>query len=368
MSQAPDYILRDPDQITLESVQWLEQRLGRTLHPAQAERLMVDWLAWRETLVRERMQDAAALNLVQFSRGDALRELGKFHSIAPLPAVSASCDLQFTIPAALSSDLTIPAGTVVAGPGVMAVQTRAVATLPAGLTSVVVKADAIDPGPAGNGYIRGQLAALVTTITGAPPGMTVINITPTDGGDVEESDERFRQRLLAAPDKYSTAGSRGSYRFHALSAHPSIISVEVLSVTPGEVDIYVLTRTGDAPRPVLDAVAATCSAEDVRPLCDTVQVFSAVAKPYRVSGTVKLAKGYRVADLSDAINRAAADLSARWSATIGGDIVPSQIVAGLHAVPGVYRVDLVEPAAVVTLWPHEFRRCTDISLSIQEWS
>ncbi|TQS57189.1 baseplate protein, partial [Salmonella enterica subsp. enterica serovar Typhimurium] len=48
----PDFIDRDPAQITSEMIAQYEEASGKKLYPAQAERLLIDLFAYRENLVR----------------------------------------------------------------------------------------------------------------------------------------------------------------------------------------------------------------------------------------------------------------------------------------------------------------------------
>lgn len=48
----PNFIDRDPAQITSEMIAQYEDASGKKLYPAQAERLLIDLFAYRENLVR----------------------------------------------------------------------------------------------------------------------------------------------------------------------------------------------------------------------------------------------------------------------------------------------------------------------------
>jgi len=63
--------------------------------------------------------------------------------------------------------------------------------------------------------------------------------------EVLESDTAFRKRLLLAYNQLSTAGSAGSYQFHALSAAVSLKDVSVKSTTPGTVIVTLLSSLAD---------------------------------------------------------------------------------------------------------------------------
>ena len=56
----PHFVDRDPFTVTRESIGSYETMAGKALHPAQPERLMVDMVAYRETLTRIALQQAGA--------------------------------------------------------------------------------------------------------------------------------------------------------------------------------------------------------------------------------------------------------------------------------------------------------------------
>ncbi|ENL8054214.1 baseplate J/gp47 family protein [Salmonella enterica] len=93
----PDFIDRDPAQITSEMIAQYEEASGKKLYPAQAERLLIDLFAYRENLVRIAIQEAAKQNLVAYSRAPMLDYLGELVGVHRLPAQAAKTTLQFSV-------------------------------------------------------------------------------------------------------------------------------------------------------------------------------------------------------------------------------------------------------------------------------
>ncbi|KKI22831.1 baseplate protein, partial [Leucobacter sp. Ag1] len=107
----PDFIERDADKITAEMVAQYEADSGKTLYPAQAERLLINLFAYLENLVRVAIQEAAEQNLVAFAREPMLDYLGELVGVYRLSAQPAHTVLQFSIDTALPTSVLIPAGT-----------------------------------------------------------------------------------------------------------------------------------------------------------------------------------------------------------------------------------------------------------------
>ena len=181
---------------------------------------------------------------------------------------------------------------------------------------------------------------------------------------VMETDEALRARTALSLEGHTTAGSRASYVFHALSASGDVRDVGVASLEPGTVNVRVLSRseTGRASAETLAAVRDALNAEDVRPLCDTVDVQSAEIAEYRIAAVLTVFSGAGQAEV-----KAAAEASARAYANeqkrLGRDITRSGVFAALHGA-GVQNVTLMEPAQdIVNDWkqaPH----CAEIRVSV----
>ena len=87
-----------------------EADTGKTLYPAQAERLLIDLWAYREMLVGVAVQEAAKQNLVAFAREPMIDYLGELVGVYRLAAQPATTTLQFSVDEALAIDAD-PAGT-----------------------------------------------------------------------------------------------------------------------------------------------------------------------------------------------------------------------------------------------------------------
>lgn len=91
----PNFVSRDTEAITREMIAQYESLTGKTLYPAQVERILIDVIAYRESLVRQSIQDAGKLNLVRYSRAPVLDYLGENVGVPRLQAIAASTTLRF---------------------------------------------------------------------------------------------------------------------------------------------------------------------------------------------------------------------------------------------------------------------------------
>lgn len=180
---------------------------------------------------------------------------------------------------------------------------------------------------------------------------------------IYEADDDLRLRVLLSLEGYTTAGSIGSYMFHALSADGDVLDVGVDSLVPGTVNVAILSRTGSGTpsAETLLAVESALTAEVVRPLCDTVLVSAADVVSYAITATLDFYPGTGQPQvLAAAI--AAAEKYAADMHKLGRDINLSGIYAALHQ-PGVQKVNLSSPAAPLTIQWNQSPNCTAISVT-----
>lgn len=181
---------------------------------------------------------------------------------------------------------------------------------------------------------------------------------------VYESDEELRRRVQLSLEGYTTAGSVGAYLFHALSASGDILDVAVTSLTPGTVNVAILSRTGTgaAPQETLNAVVSALNAEEVRPLCDTVAVQSAQIVNYSIVAVLTTYPGTGQTQVLAAASAAASAYAARMH-KLGLDITRAGCIAALMQ-PGVQNVALTSPAADLPIAWNQASNCTGATISI----
>lgn len=356
----PDFINRDPQAITADMIAWWEAQTGKVLQPAQIERLFINMLAYRETLVREKIQDTAMQNLVDFARPPMLDYLAKLVGVVRLPAQTASCQALFSLQNPTDVQVIIPAG-VEFGNGQVSFITLNEAIIGIGQTSVQAGAVCKSTGAFGNGWQIGQLSQLISD-TGISD-LTVSNAdVPADGADVE-SDDGLRERIFLAPEAYTNAGSRAAYQFFARSVSQTIVDVSVTTKGYGQVLVYPLTNTGLPSKTLLELVEAKLTGEKIRPLTDSVKALSPTLVGFSIEAIVYPLKGTDsnavLLNARQSLNAYLADVTSR----LGVDIVPSAVISALK-VTGVYDVKLIMPADKQVILSQEWGQVQSVNLTL----
>lgn len=179
-----------------------------------------------------------------------------------------------------------------------------------------------------------------------------------------EDDERFRTRIQMSLEGLTTAGSRASYEFHALSTSAKIKDVDVTSPTAGTVKVAILSTEGQgtADGDLIKAVKAQLNAEHIRPLTDTVLVESAVILTYEIQATITLYPSVLESVVMGNVNQAITSYVNKQH-SLGIDITRSGIYAALHQ-EGVQNVKLTKPMDDLIVQPHQAAYCTQIQVSL----
>ncbi|MHC8349195.1 baseplate assembly protein [Pseudomonas sp. RT4P38] len=359
----PEFIKIDPAALEAQLIARYEQKSGKTLYPAQIERLYIDQIAYAVSRLQMGIQNAGEQLLVRFARGPILDYLGELVATPRLLAQAARCTLRFSMPTAVTQPLLIPIGTRVSTQDAkLTFITDRDVVMAVGQTQVTVTATCLTAGELGNGWTVGQISAL-----GSSPavGLTASNATVTAQGVQDEDDDRYRERIILAPEAFSNAGSRAAYRYHTLAVHQSIIDVAVHGPDEGQPDghvaLYPLTTTGLPTEDLLQRIKNQVSGEKLRPLCDTVNALSPTEVGYQVKAHITF---YAHADRSNAMAAAQAAAQAyavERRAGLGRDLVPEQLTALLQVI-GVYRADLELPAGLRELQRNEWANCSSIQL------
>lgn len=177
-----------------------------------------------------------------------------------------------------------------------------------------------------------------------------------------ESDREFRRRIQLSPEGYTTAGSKGSYEFHALGADAQVRDAQAITPAPGQVTVYVLARegNGEATPELQEVVEQTLSADEIRPMTDQVSVQSVAVNEYTVEAELTTFSGPD----AELVRQAAVEAITAYveeQHRIGYDITLSGLYAALHQ-EGVQNVTLTSPAASLIIGDGETAYCTDIAV------
>lgn len=405
------FIEYDGEKEEQELVKYAEELFQKTLYPAQYERLMLSVIEYKASLLVQKFNEAAKLNLPQCSHGLILEAIGEMAGVYKLAGSYGSDNLEIELNTTFTSDLTIAKGLeILSKDEKYTFVTTEDLIIPAGETKGVVKIVAQELGEETNNYGIGDVNILVRPISYIK---SVTNVNGVTGGADEESEENFIKRILLAPESYSCAGSRQSYIYHTLSANAGIIdaqaeapqlpakfnvetttettdsedenaeittNTEVADYTVNEsgiidnetlygqinykkgefkfhfksdtnkvytliippqatVYIYPLTSEDVTPQGVIDDVDNHLNGESINPMTDFVQVISPTKKEKEIILNIVIDVSADYTTVSEKIKAELDKYKSEIRNKLGAEIIPSQIIARVGSIDGVYSCD-----------------------------
>lgn len=383
----PAFLEYDSEQEEQNLVKLFEEKTGKTLYPAQDERLLISIIEYKAALLVNLFNEAARLNLTQFSRGQILDCIGEMFDTPRLQGSKGSDTLLITLNTTFNYDLTIPAGLeVLSKDEKYSFVTTSDLTISAGNTTGQVNIEAEENGEDVNVYSAGDVNILVKPVSYIE---SVANINGVSGGTGIEEDDAYIKRILLAPEKFTCAGSRQSYIYHTLSSDARIIDATAQSVqTPATVkignttytedngtittpdftvalnrksgqfsfsldhvdyvfkmppdntvNIYPLIENDVTGNDILQKVESLLNGEKVNPMTDNVVALAPSKVSKTITLTVTLNEDADLSTVSEQIISAIDEYKATMRKKLNAEIIPSQIVSKIGAIEGVYSVD-----------------------------
>lgn len=322
-----------------------QEATGRkvTLRPGDKEHIHLRIEAGQYFQMYQILDNAAKMNLLKYSKGNFLRHLGAFKKTfiqEPKPAVVTA---RFTLSEIRKDVIYIPQGTrITAGDGVY-FATDDYAEVKAGDSFVDVDCTCETVGEVGNEYIVGQIETIVDPV---PYVSGVSNITKSDGGTGEESEESFRERIFLAPSSYSVAGPADAYEYWVKQYNSAAIEdVKIYEPTEAVVDIRILLVGGALPSKTFCSGCLEYLRENpIIPLTDNDLVAAPDVVNYNLKAVYYIARSdlNNIKVIQESIE-AAKETYLNWQRTkIGRDINPDALTEFVRAAGGK-RVVITSP-------------------------
>ena len=352
MADPFDFVETDSAKLYTTVIGSLMDSCDEALYPGDERRIFGEGIVALFVSLFSLFNDKAKQRTLRYARGEVLDAIGERYGVYRLEPRKASAIFRFSVAAAQSENVIIPAGTRITADGGIYFATLETSVLPAWSTSIDVEAECTSGGADYNGFTPGTISSLVDLI---PYISEVSNITESAGGDDgeqynEEGDEKYRERIRLSPAIQSTAGPESAYRYFVLSADPNIIDVaiECPEDEPNVVNLYPLMTGGGLPsEDVLQKVLDTL-ADDVRPMTDKVNAISPTAVEYQVEIKYYCTKDTEASTIEaiEGAGGAIEQYNAWQTAALARDINPDQLrrfVLAPQSGTGAMRVDIVKP-------------------------
>lgn len=383
-----EFIKIDPQADEKLLIEKYEQDTNTTLSNAQDARILIQLMVYYANLVKVQANEAANLNLAEYSRYPFVDFIGKMKNCERLKASKGTDTLQININTTFTYDLTISKGLQVkTKDGLYIFETVKDLVIPSGETTGTVEIQSVEATSEVNKYKAGEVDTVISSSYSFIE--SVSNLNGVTGGSEDEDDETYIQRILLSPESFSVAGPELAYKYFAMSAHSSIVDVSVdvpnenaqidingivedmelnsaendlysatvnyqtgeITITlkqnlssdgtiktimphPYIINLYVLTKDGIAAQSILDKVVETL--KDVRPICDYIVPKSAQVQNFEIAGTVYLKKDADDETTKSAVNERLNAILDEFKCRLNKSVVLNQIIAKVNNIDGVF--------------------------------
>lgn len=327
-----------------------------TLRPGDKEYIHIRIEAAQYYQMYLKLDNSAKMNLLKYSKGDFLKHLGAFKKTFIDQPKAAIVTARFTLSGVRKDVIYIPAGTRITAGDAIYFETDEYAEISAGAEYVDIPCTCQTVGTVGNDYIVGQISTIVDPV---PYVAAVSNITKSEGGTGEESEESFRERIFLAPSSYSTAGPADAYEYWVKQYNSAAIEdVKIHEPEEAIVDIRILLKGGEIPSQTFcDGALAYLKENPIIPLTDNDQVAPPDIVNYKLKATYYIARSNinNIASIQESIE-GAKETYLNWQKTkIGRDINPDALTEFVRAAGGK-RVAIESPV---------FTRIPETSIAIE---
>lgn len=342
-----DYIFTETDSgaIMTELISGYEKITGRTLLPADPDRIFISWIAAVIVAERARQNYIGNQNIPSRSSGANLDALGEYiYSLSRPGASEAKCTVRFHISESQETSILIPRGTRVSNGGTVIFKTIEDKYVEIGETFADVETACENAGINGNGFLPGQINTLID-VDRILYYVSCENINISHGGADEATDLEYFSLMRSHTGGFSNAGPEDAYVYLAKSVSTDIADVKALNDGPGRVAIYALMNDGTpATEEIKTAIVTACRPDNKRPMTDYVDSKDPECVNVDLSITYYIPTNAASA-ASEIENRVkdAVEEYIKWQCTkLGRDIDPSELIYRVKQT-GIKRADVSAP-------------------------
>ena len=334
------YVTYDPDAIWDAMTDAYIEAGGDVLYGGDEKEILLRAVQEMFITAFAGVDNAMRMQTVRYAQGDYLKLLGEERGCTYLDATYAvgKLTLEFT---AGYSGFTLEKGTTFTPDGTRFYALDSDVIYSGDALTVETTITCTQAGAAGNGVTAGTAMEAVQSYAAISAAYT--SSATAHGTDAEDM-EVYRERIRQAPYLSVTTGPAKQYRAHALAVSSDISDVVAERGNAGVVNVYLALNDTAVASDVIADVKEALSAEDIRPLTDTVNVQEADVLSYAIYAEYKLPTGSLTVN-ADTMQAAANEYKEWQESTIGRAFDPYQLIAELYRA-GAERVIILNTSTV----------------------
>ncbi len=292
----------------------------------------------------------------QTAEGEYLDAHGSVRVIYRQKATYAQGEIEFSLAAARTTEVTVPKGTVVVTAGQVRLATTEAAVIAPGELSCLAPAQAEEAGSAGN--IK---AGTAVQFVSAPVYLSACAIrTDFTGGRATEDDETYRQRVLQGYRAVDNGASAGFYEAIALS-HTEVVACQVMPRVEGRgsVGLVIAVEGGQPDAGLLEEIRAELEAQ--RELAVDVYLSPPTIRALNVAVTLWPAKGVTYAQAAAGVEQAIRGYFT--GRLLGLNVYLAKLGSLIYNTGLVENYAIAQPQADETIEPNELPQLASLVLT-----
>ena len=317
------YVTYDPDEIWTEMMLSYVEAGGDILYPGDEKEMLLRSVLADIIQVLAGVDNALRMQTLRYAVGEYLDVLGEQRNCPRITAAAATATVGITTNATGEIG-TLAAGTAMSADGEVFYLLTEDVTLTGYAQTFNVEVVADRAGSIGNGLLSGTQMQL--TVTNAAIA-SIVATSDATGGQEEEEDETYRERIRQYSLASVTTGPARQYEAAAKAVSSEILDAKAINLSAGSVGIYLILRSQTGAEAILESVREALSATDTRPLTDSVNVYQAGVRTYALNVQYACDNSSAV---YEAITQAFEDYLDWQNNTIGRAFNPDRLMAALY--------------------------------------
>lgn len=317
------YITYDPDALWTAMITAYVEAGGDLLYPGDEKEILLRGVQQMFVLAFAGIDNALRMDTLRYAVREYLDVYGEKRNCYRIRSQAARAKVTITA-AATGEETMIPAGTALTADGETLYTLDEDAALTGGAQTLTCGITCSRTGTAGNALTAGTGLQFLLAF---PAVTSAVCSESAAGGQDEEDDETYRERIRTYGLTSVTTGPAGQYKARAMSVSSNILDASVVNGGAGVVNVWLLLADQTGAEALIGQVAAALSPDDERPLTDTVHVALATPKEYTLDIEYAIDTGTGSAS---ALTGAVAEYKKWQEETIGQAFNPDKLVAMLY--------------------------------------
>ena len=317
------YVTYDADAILSDMLISYMEAGGGIINPGDEKEILLQAVLQIMMQAFAGMDNALRMDTLRYAVRDYLDIYGEKRNCYRIPAAAATAKVKITLQAT-GVATTLAAGTALTADGETLYLTDEALNIAGYAQELEVNVTCAQTGSKGNSLLANMEMQSLVPIDGVT---TIICTESATGGQDEETDDAYRERIRTYGLASVSTGPQQQYESVAKEVSSEIIDARALNLGDGQVGVYLITQSSTGLSALIEAVEEALNDKTARPLTDQVTVAAATAVPY----TLNVKYSYDGSSGVQALITSAVNEYKDWQEhTIGRAFNPDKLAAMLY--------------------------------------